>query len=285
MNSNLIEIPAVNKIPKLDDSKSINWEDFKLGALPSQCTMTISEENIDRWCNLYNDDARLYLVHAPDYITYYSGQNVLTPFRDISAGLATLEVDFFDSIPRDIPLTVTGKVTNKSVKKGRGYVEWETNIFEKDNLLQTNRRSWFFTIPEEEINNHPEKEASIPIPPRPESWESKGLALLLSQDRMNDFEGPGEVNGHTNVALAKKQGNPGPLSQGAFGFGLLTRLLAKDFENQFTLGGKMSLKFVRPVWAGEQINAFYSIIDKKLLRVWVEKDNKEEVIVGTVLLA
>ena len=39
----------------------------------------------------------------------------------------------------------------------------------------------------------------------------------------------------------------------------------------------MSLKFVRPVWAGEQINAFYSIIDKKLLRVWVEKDNKEEV--------
>mgnify|MGYP001441833065 CR=1 FL=1 len=58
-------------------------------------------------------------------------------------------------------------------------------------------------VPEEEINNHPEKEASIPIPPRPESWESKGLALLLSQDRMNDFEGPGEVNGHTNVALAK----------------------------------------------------------------------------------
>ena len=285
MSENLIEIPAVNKIPKLDDSKSINWEDFELGPLPAQCTMTISEENINRWCDLYSDDTNLYLEHAPGYITYYSGQNILTPFRDISAGLATLEVDFFDSIPREIPLTVTGKVINKSVKKGRGYVEWETNIFEKDNLLQTNRRSWFFTIPEEEINNYPEKEASIPIPPRPESWDSKGLALLLSQDRMNDFEGPGELNGHTNVELAKKQGNPAPLSQGAFGFGLLTRLLEKDFENQFTHGGKMSLKFVRPVWAGEQIHAFYSMIDNKSLRVWVEKDNKEEVIVGTVLLA
>tara|TARA_Y100000996_G_scaffold347501_1_gene285879 strand:- start:828 stop:1685 length:858 start_codon:yes stop_codon:yes gene_type:complete len=285
MSNTLIEVPAVNKIPKVDDSKSINWEDFELGPLPSKCTMTISQENIDRWCNLYDDDADLYLKHAPDYITYYSGQNIVTPFRDISAGLATLEVDFYHLIPRDIALTITGQVINKSVRKGRGYVEWETNIYEKDNLLQSNRRSWFFTIPEVDINKYPEKEASIPIAARPETWKTEGLSLLLSQDRMNDFEGPGEINGHTNVELAKKQGNPGPLAQGAFGFGLLTRLLTKDFQNQFTLGGKMSLKFVRPVWAGEKIHAFYSIIDNKSLRIWVEKDNKEEVIVGTVLLA
>ncbi|MBR73393.1 MAG: hypothetical protein CL872_00410 [Dehalococcoidaceae bacterium] len=285
MSKSLIEIPAVNKIPKMDNSKSIDWGDFKLGPLPSQCSMTISEDNINRWCSLYDDDVSLYLKKAPDYISYYSGQNIVTPFRDISAGLATLEVDFYNSIPRDVPLTVTGQVINKSVRKGRGYVEWETSIFENNDLLQKNRRSWFFTIPEEDINKFPEKEASNPIPPRPEIWETEGLSLLLSQDRMNDFEGPGEINGHTNVELAKKQGNPGPLAQGAFGFGLITRLLAKDFTNQFTHGGKMSLKFVRPVWAGEQIHAFYSIIDDKSLRVWVEKDNKEEVIVGTVLLA
>ena len=205
MSNTLIEVPAVNKIPKVNDSRSINWEDFELGPLPSTCTMTISQENIDRWCALYNDDPELYLKHAPNYITYYSGQNIVTPFRDISAGLATLEVDFYHSIPRDIALTITGQVINKSVRKGRGYVEWETSIYEKDNLLQSNRRSWFFTIPEDDIKKFPEKEASSPIPPRPEIWETEGLSLLLSQDRMNDFEGPGEINGHTNVELANSK--------------------------------------------------------------------------------
>ena len=140
MNKPLIEIPAVNKIPKMDNSKSIDWGDFELGPLPSQCSMTISEDNINRWCSLYDDDASLYVKKAPDYISYYSGQNIVTPFRDISAGLATLEVDFYNSIPRDVPLAVTGQVINKSVRKGRGYVEWETSIFENNDLLQKNRR-------------------------------------------------------------------------------------------------------------------------------------------------
>ncbi len=285
MSEALINIPAINKIDKKQDSRSINWNDFKLGPLPNTCIMNISEKDIIRCCNLYDDDAQLYNNYAPSYISYYSGQNVITPFRDISAGLASLEVDFIENIPRDVDLTVSGNVIEKSIRKGRGYVDWETSIFNKNKLIQKNRRSWYFAIPDDELDKHPEKNAGNPIPPRPENFESNHLQLLLSQDRMNQFEGPGEINGHTNVDLAKKQGNPGPLSQGAFGFGLISRLIANDFSDRFTSGGKMSLKFVRPVWAGEQIIAFYSEIEEGYLRVWAEKNNTEEVIVGTVMLA
>ena len=98
MNDQLIEIPAVNKIPKTNQSRSINWDDFELGPLPSKCSMTITADNISRWCDLYDDDNELYNNFAPSYITYYCGQNIVTPYRDISAGLASLEIDFIQQI-------------------------------------------------------------------------------------------------------------------------------------------------------------------------------------------
>ncbi|PZC41187.1 MAG: Acyl dehydratase [Chloroflexi bacterium] len=286
MTQNKIEIPAVNKIPKTATSTSITWKDLNVGPFPNQCTMTISLEDIKRWCSLYDDDVSLYKDFAPHYIGYYCGQNIFTPFRDIAAGLVYLNVEFFKDIPHSVPLTVTGKVIEKSTRKGRGYVDWITEIKDQDTIVQRNTRSWYFaSLTEEEIKKFPLKKSGISIPEKNINNISSKLKILLNQERMNQFEGPGEINGHTNVDLAKKQGNPGPLAQGAFGFGLISRLLAKDYGARFTNGGQLSLKFVRPVWAGEEITASYSYDNKQSIRVSVEKDNKEEVIVGSAKLA
>ncbi|MFB0901100.1 MAG: hypothetical protein QMB22_03730, partial [Dehalococcoidia bacterium] len=71
MTQNKIEIPAVNKIPKTATSTSITWKDLNVGPFPNQCTMTISLEDIKRWCSLYDDDVSLYKDFAPHYIGYY----------------------------------------------------------------------------------------------------------------------------------------------------------------------------------------------------------------------
>ena len=285
MSTQLATIPATHKIPKVGTPHSAGWNDFQLGPSPRPFELTVTPDDIDRWCRLYEDDPELYVERAPHYILYYAGQSIVAPFRDISAGFARFRAEFAAPVPRERPLTISGEVLSKYRRRGRGYIEWQIEARAGGELVHRNARTWYFEASQEQLEGLEEWSRDIP-PPAPESAEPFGpLSLHLAQERMNYFEGPGEHNGHTDVAAARERGQPGPVAQGAFAMGLIARMMRDRFGEGFVSGGELDIHFTRTVWSNEHIEVHGAILDRSdgraHCRVWAEKEGGEEVVAGT----
>lgn len=285
MTTQLATIPATHKIPKIGTPRSAGWDDFALGAFPRSFELTVTSDDVERWCRLYEDDPALYSEHAPHYILYYAGQSIVAPLRDISAGFARFRCEFLAPVPRERPLEISGQVLSKYRRRGRGYIEWQIEARADGELVQRNARTWYFQATEEQLEGLEERSREIP-PAADGSAERFGpLSLHLMQERMNDFEGPGEHNGHTDVAAARERGQPGPVAQGAFAMGLISRMMRDRFGGGFVSGGELDIHFTRTVWSNESIDVHGAILDRSggraRCRVWAEKEGGEEVVAGT----
>lgn len=285
MTTQLATIPATHKIPKIGTPRSAGWDDFAPGPFPRSFELTVTSDDVERWCRLYEDDPALYSEHAPHYILYYAGQSIVAPLRDISAGFARFRCEFLAPVPRERPLEISGQVLSKYRRRGRGYIEWQIEARADGELVQRNARTWYFQATEEQLEGLEERSREIP-PPADGSAERFGpLSLHLVQERMNDFEGPGEHNGHTDVAAARERGQPGPVAQGAFAMGLISRMMRDRFGEGFVSGGELDIHFTRTVWSNESIDVHGAILDRSggraRCRVWAEKEGGEEVVAGT----
>jgi acyl dehydratase len=96
-------------------------------------------------------------------------------------------------------------------------------------------------------------------------------------------------NLHTDFGKAKDAGLSAPIASGLQYEGHLLRLLQDLFGNAWLRGGKMRIKYPRPVMAGDVVQAKVRVKSKVLfdavvtyeLDVWCEKQDKEKVLVGT----
>jgi acyl dehydratase len=285
MTTQLATIPATHKIPKVGEPRSAGWDDFQVGPFPQPFELTVTPEDVARWCRLYDDDPALYTDRAPHYVLYYAGQSIVAPLRDISAGFARFRADFVAPVPREQPLVISGEVLSKYRRRGRGYIEWQVEARADGELVHRNARTWYFGATEEQLAGLEERTRELP-PPAPDTAERFGpIALELAQERMNEFEGAGEHNGHTDVEGALERGNPGPVAQGAFAMGLIARMLGDRFGDGFVSGGELDIHFTRTVWANERVEVHGAILDQSNsrahCRVWAENGNGEEVVVGT----
>jgi acyl dehydratase len=289
MTTQLATIPATHKIPKVGEPRSASWEDFRVGAFPQAFKLTATPDDIERWCRLYEDDPALYTERAPHYILYYAGQSIVAPLRDVSAGFARFRADFVAPVPRERPLVISGEVLSKYRRRGRGYIEWQVEARADGELVQRNARTWYFGATEEQLAGLDEHTRELP-PPAPASAERFGpIALELTQQRINEFEGAGERSGHTDVEGALRRGQPGPVAQGAFAMGLIARLLRDRFGEGFVAGGELDIHFTRTVWANERVEVHGAVLEQSNgrahCRVWAEKEGGEEVVVGTASAA
>lgn len=285
MTTQLATIPATHKIPKIGTPRSAGWDDFAPGAFPRSFELTVTPDDVERWCRLYGDDPGLYSEQAPHYILYYAGQSIVAPLRDISAGFARFRCEFFAPVPRERPLEISGRVLSKYRRRGRGYIEWQIEARADGELVQRNARTWYFQATEDQLEGLEERSREIPQPATGSAERFGPLSLHLAQERMNEFEGPGEHNGHTDVAAARERGQPGPVAQGAFAMGLIARMMRDRFGEGFVSGGELDIHFTRTVWSNESIDVHGAILDRSdgraRCRVWAEKEGGEEVVAGT----
>ena len=133
-------------------------------------------------------------------------------------------------------------------------------------------------------------------PEMDEGQEFEGPLQALSMERMLAFSG-GPIatpdwpakNLHTNFEKAKDAGLSAPIASGLQYEGHLLRLLQDLFGNAWPQGGKMRIKYPRPIMAGDVVQAKVRVKSKVLcdavvtyeLDVWCEKQDKEKVLVGT----
>ena len=104
------------------------------------------------------------------------------------------------------------------------------------------------------------------------------------------FSGPTR-NYHTDLEEARKLGFPQIVVQGMLSTCLLSQIMANAFGAGWFAGGRMDVKLVNVLWAGEKVRARGKLREeliegsqlRRVLEVWVEKADEEHapVAVGT----
>ncbi len=291
-------IPATHKLPEGTDADA--FFDINPGPLGSY-QMTITDEDVARWARIHEDVAPWRAepgteAAAPPYIGYYAGMNALAPIRYFGntgrpsygpGGLSRYWADFHAPLPIGVPLQVTGRVPDKYTRRGIGYTDWEVDITHEGRLLQRNGRSWATSIPPEEQEKWPERESRPRPPEAPEGATVLGpLVYLTSQEHVDDLEGPGEHNTHTDVEAAKAQGLRGPRAQGELSFALLARLMTQHFGARFANAGSLDIRLIGEVQASDTQSGYASVVEERpdgsgVCRVWAENQDGQMVTVGT----
>jgi acyl dehydratase len=291
-------IPATNKLPEGIDADA--FYDLEPGPLGSY-QMMITEADVERWARIHEDEAPWRAEpgtapSAPPYIGYYACMNALKPIRYFGntgrpsygpGGLSRYWAEFHAPLPLGAALQVTGRVADKYTRRGTGYTDWEVDITHEGRLLQRNGRAWASGIAPDEVEKWPERPSRPRPPEAPEGAEVIGpLTYVTSQEHVDDLEGPGEDNTHTDVAAAKEQGLRGPRAQGELSFALLARVMTQRFGAAFANAGTLDIRLIGEVQASDTQKGYAAVVESRpdgsgVCRVWVENQDEQMVTVGT----
>ena len=258
------------------------FRDMHVGPL-GRFRLTVSDADIRRWTTIHDEPYPWRMepgaaAGAPPSILYYAGMNALAPIRSFdsargggSGGLARYWSEFHAPVPLGTELEVTGAVTGKYVRRGRGWVEWQIEVRADGRLIQRSGRSWAAGIEAEEAARWPERSGGErPPEPAPNAAQLEPIEYTASQEHITDFEG-GSDHGGT--------------AQGALSFGLLSRLGSERLGARFAEGGALDVRFIRRVSAGEVLTARAAALgaaeDGRLrYRAWAENARGETTTVG-----
>jgi acyl dehydratase len=251
------------KIPAVPERLDYDWvaEDRAW----QQLDFTVTKADVQRWARLHDDPNPWYdgpnpmgLPVAPSYIFYYPGQNAFAPRRDFSAVLASIGQDNYNpAFPLD-HLSATTTVTDRNQRNGRAYVTWQQVIRRGAQPLARTRRTWAFD-PGSAGTNLPPRVSEPALPPAPIVEQLPPARLALTIERLREFEGPGEHNGHTDPELNRSRGQPGALAQGALTFGAVCRTLQDRFKERWWRSGSVDIRLVKPVYDGDEITVAIAV--------------------------
>lgn len=252
------------------------------GKLSTAFEVTISPEDVERWTHIHGDACRWYRDAspwgdpvAPGYILYYASQNMIPLAPDLrdrvggsvagGGGLARYSAEFLAPVPVGKPIRIEGEVTDKYVRRGRGFVNWSIEALVDGEVIQRHWKSWSFSLTAEEAARLPERPGGGQPPIASDSDERLGpLDVAITEGQLADFEGPGHPNDttHTNVELAKAAGFPNVRAQGGLIYGLLFRLMRDRFGAGFEAGGSLDARFVKSIYAGEVLRIQGAVVDR-----------------------
>ena len=121
-------------------------------------------------------------------------------------------------------------------------------------------------------------------------YEVPSLSKIVTTDVSKAYSGWPEVrNIHTDEEIARNLGLPTVLMQGMLGAAYISQLCINLLGEHWIKGGKLSVKFVKPVFPPQRL-AVKAIVSNKLkennavrilLDVWLEDGQGQKVQVGT----
>jgi len=285
--------PALPRIPAthhLDEGvEGDPFRDMHVGPL-GRYQIVVEPEDVERWARIHEERypwsaGEGAAAAAPPSILYYASMNILTPIRYFrprdspgGAALARYWAEFHAPIPIGVPIEVTGEITDKYTRRGRGFVDWHIEAYADGQLLQRNGKNWFSGIPEDEAKKWPQRVGGERPPEAADDAERFGpIAYPVTQEHMADFEG-GDRNVHSSADMARQQGETRTTAQGALSFGLLSRLATERFGEAYTAGGSLDVRFTQRVHGGDVLSAQGAVLgpdDEGRLRSRVRAENQD----------
>jgi hypothetical protein len=253
---------------------------------------------IDAYRRATEDHCELYERYAPGLLLHSEC------YRDLNWYLANIfgnlharqEWELFHPIDVGTRVTTRAFIRDRYRKRGRDYVVKETWTLDEAGRLMARgitHQSFLVTDPAadrgtEVVSKQREKRSD-----RTFDIGGKGgrclepVAKRVSDEMCMLFSGPGD-NYHTNREAARALGFPDIVVQGMLPICFVSELLTREFGRGWLAGGKMDVRLVNVLWAGETVRACAEVTDeipvagttRTFLDVWVEKDDGTKVIVG-----
>ncbi|MFN8534598.1 MAG: hypothetical protein U0556_13755 [Dehalococcoidia bacterium] len=282
-------VPLTHKTPKVPEGVDYDWlaEDRQWPVLE----MTVTPDDCQRWANLYDDHHPWYFGPspwggpvAPNSIFYYAGQSCFAPRRDFAGVLAAIGFEALGPVFVGSNVTARTRIVDRWRRRDRVFVAYRLEIADGDRPVAVALRTWAFAATSEAAQRVPERPSNPPGEGAPPLEELGPVRLELSIERMREFEGPGEDNGHTSYEIAQRSGAPGPLAQGALSVAPICRMMLERFGAGWQVGGTLDSKVIRSSFAGETVTARGAVVeetaDRAICRVWVENERGETTIAG-----
>lgn len=110
----------------------------------------------------------------------------------------------------------------------------------------------------------------------------------ISQRQIDCYSGVRPRSIHTDPEWARAKGFPAPLAQGMMSTGYVSQMMVDFLGEGFVEGGKMSVKFIKPVIVGDTLTLHGVVRDlvpegadtRVVVEVWCENQDGVKTMVG-----
>ncbi|PXA82252.1 hypothetical protein DCC26_01040 [Auritidibacter sp. NML120779] len=211
------------------------------------------------------------VAHPMQSLTDYLGLIEQT-YAPMGTGLHTRhESTVLRPIPLDTPLTASGKVIDKFVKRDRDY--WVAEYEIQDNTGPLVRHRMTATID----RTPPQQEATPPNREKPQrtterqhgntqstdlTWTTHAehtvdMEMIIDYDRQywlrrgNDYRNP--PNAHTSREIARSAGLPDAVAHSSHYYTWLANIALEIFGPHWLSGGRLEARFIAPVFPGNTL--------------------------------
>ena len=114
------------------------------------------------------------------------------------------------------------------------------------------------------------------------------LSKPISQRQIDCYSGVRPKSIHTDPAWARKKGFAAPLAQGMMSTAYVSEMMVRLLGEGFVKGGKMSVKFIKPVLAGDMLTMHGRVKSKApdgtrtriAVEFWCERQDGVKTMVG-----
>jgi acyl dehydratase len=273
---------------------NFNGEPVYVGRDYGTREVTLDREAVDHYVDSVEGDPALYHEHVPALLLHSEC------YRDLNWYLANIfgnlharqEWEMFAPALVGDTVSTRAFIRDRYRKRGRDYVVKETWMLGRDGRLLTRgitHQSFLVTKPEggDVVDKSREKSKERVFEIGGRGTPLDPLSRNVHEKMCRLFSGPGD-NYHTDRESARALGFPDIVVQGMLPICFVSELLTREFRDGWLAGGKMDVRLVNVLWAGERVTAKAEVIDevpeagraRVHLDVWVEKDDGTKVIVG-----
>ena len=209
----------------------------------------------------------------------------------VPAGLhAKMQFEFVEPIRPGMRVQSRGRVIDKYERRGRPYMVTEYVTTSQDGAVLVRGQ---FTQMLFRAATHTHKggdsAAPSPAPPARRGEPVPPLTKLITQRRIDAYSGVRYRSIHTDEDWARDKGFRAPLAQAMMSTAYVSELMTHLCGAGFVRGGTMSMAFVKPVYAGDQLTVRGVIKERRddgagprvIVDVWCENPQGETTAVGT----
>lgn len=271
---------------------NIYQQPLRVGHLSPTRQVPITAERVSGYCRALGLDPSGFQEQAPSLLLHSECYEDLSWYLlNIWGNLHARQIwETYRPLPLGEQVEVRGFVRERYRKRSRDYVVKETWVLDAEgHLINRGVTHQSFLIEDSKTG---EAVSRAPGPKSPPPPSRDGVSLPPLTHRVTDevcmaFSGPTR-NYHTDRKEALALGFPDIVVQGMLPICLLSELLAQEFGQGWRVGGKMDVKLVGVLWAGEEIQAKARVVaerpeadaTRKQLLCEVSKSDGTPVIVG-----
>lgn len=263
-------------------------------------TYLVSTSEYHEW---YVNDSPYGGRIIPMWLTYRVPRHLFSGMYNVRGLAYHFECENLAPIRPNEKYLVTVRMVDKWQARGRGYVKYEAIFTDSSGqaVLTTRRTHAMDVVDSAGAVNAKKMEGAPPREERAPAYrvteetevgqELTPFAFEQPLSAMIAFMLPSEIsprNIHTDYDAAEREGLPAPVGVGPHFGTTVSQMMMAAFSEGWVVGGRISLKFISPTFAGDTLTAKGTVQSKERegaqtrvsCEVWIENQHGTKVAVG-----